>query len=111
MHRPLPSLPRRRTVRIALLAIATSFAIASATASPALGYYIEGRGWPGPTITYYAGVYPRAVDRAAAVWNRVGLGVTLQRTSKNTARVIISSGPRGCAGRARVGYAGSDRSS
>ena len=111
MPRPLPSLPRRRSARIALLAIAASLALASATASPALGYYVEGRGWPGPTITYYAGVYPRAVDRAAAVWNRVGLGVTLQRTSKSAARVIVSSGPHGCGGWALVGYQGSDGTS
>ncbi|TML74908.1 MAG: hypothetical protein E6G07_13590 [Actinobacteria bacterium] len=72
---PLSTSLHRRN-RIGLLASA-AFAIAFfAMAAQAFGYYIEGRGWPGGTITYYSSVYPRAVDRAAAVWNRAGVGVT-----------------------------------
>ena len=111
MRRPLHSLPRRRAARIALLATAASVVLVFATASPALAYYIEGPGWPGPTITYYSSVYPKAVDRAAAVWNRAGLGVTFQRASKSAARVLVSSGPHGCGGWALVGYQGSDGTS
>ena len=57
-----------------------------AMAAQAFGYYVEGRGWPPTTITYYSSVYPHAVDRAAAVWNRTGIGVTFQKAPRSSAR-------------------------
>jgi len=107
---PLSTSLHRRN-RIGLLASA-AFAIAFfAMAAQAFGYYIEGRGWPGGTITYYSSVYPRAVDRAAAVWNRAGVGVTFQKASRSGARVLVGSGPHGCGGKALVGYPASGGSS
>src|SRR5438067_697282 len=103
--RPSPptASPRRRK-RIALLASAALALAFFAMVAPAFGSFIEGRAWPGGTITYYSSVYPRAVDRAAAVWNRAGVGVTFQKAPRSGARVLVSSGPHGCGGQALVGY-------
>jgi astacin (peptidase family M12A) len=104
--RPSPLTAPLRRRRIALLTSAAFAVVFFAMAAQAFGYYIEGRAWPGGTITYYSSAYPRAVDRAAAVWNRAGVGVTFQKAPRSTARVFVSSGPTGCGGRALVGYPG-----
>jgi hypothetical protein len=79
-----------------------------ATAAPASeAYVIGGRAWPSATFTYYAQAraYSAAVNRAAGMLNRAGVGVRLRRaSSRSAADVVVTYGGKPCEGEATVGY-------
>jgi hypothetical protein len=92
-------------MRRALLVLALALA-AAASAAPAQAYVVGGRPWPGATVTYYsaASAYSGAVDRAARMINRAGVGVRLRRASRLNADVTVVYGGARCAGAAFVGF-------
>jgi hypothetical protein len=93
------------------LALATA-AVACAMPATASAYVIDGKRWPGRTITYSsAKEYRHVVDHAAADWNRAAVGVTFQRTPRAKANVIVHYSQAPCDGYALVGYQGPGRQS
>lgn len=99
----LPYLNRMR--RTAILAAAT-LALILAMAAPSHAYVIWGQPWPGPTIRYYtpSGAGAAEVNRAARVWNRLGLGTRFRRATRPTADVTVSFSRPSCGGVATVGF-------
>lgn len=92
-----------------LAAVVAVVVLLLAVAATAEGYFIEGRRWPGRTITYYASAYRKAADRGAKAWNDASVGVTLKRTTnKSKANFVISysSDVKACEGVSIVGYQG-----
>ena len=79
---------------------------ALAAPAPAGAYAIGGLPWPGARVTYH--VVPRsyadAVRRAARVWNRAHVGVSLRRASSSHADVIVSARGGFCGGEAPMGF-------
>ena len=86
----------------ALLAAAICLAAAPASSQ---AYVIGGKPWPGGHVTYYtqARGYSGAVNRAAGMLNRAGVGVHLRRTSRSKADVIVVYGGKPCEGEATIG--------
>src|SRR4051812_28866057 len=82
--------------------------VACLAAAPAAdAYSIGGRAWPDATFTYYtqAHAYSSAVNRAARIYNRAGLGVHVKRAaSRAEADVIVTYGGNPCEGEAAVGF-------
>ena len=72
------------------------------------GYVIDGKRWPGRTITYYAAAKPyrSEVDRAANAWNQARVGVSFVRAPKAKAEVVVHYSEAPCDGFALVGYQG-----
>ena len=102
LKRTVGLMTRRRSVGAALACAAVSLTVA---APPSQGYTIGGRGWPSATVTYYtqARGYSGAVNRAAGMLNRAGVGVHLRRTSRSKADVIVVYGGKPCEGEATIG--------
>jgi len=94
----------RRDLAVGALLAAVALAALPATAG---AYRLYGRPWPQPTITYHvqARGYAAAVDRAARVWNRAGVGVRLRKATRYSADVIVRYGGRRCEGEALIGFA------
>lgn len=94
---------RGRSLGVALACAAVSFAV---SASPSEAYVVGGRPWPGATVTYYAQArgYSGAVNRAARMLNRAGVGVHLRSASRSKADVIVVYGGNPCEGEATIGY-------
>jgi hypothetical protein len=90
----------------AALAATLVLALSLVAAAPGDAYRVGGRGWPDGTVSYYTAArgYSGAVDRAASILNRAGVGVQLRRTSRAAADVVVAYGGNPCDGRARVGY-------
>jgi hypothetical protein len=90
----------------AALAASLALALSLLAAAPGDAYRIGGRAWPDGTINYYTSArgYSGAVDRAARILNRTGLGLRLRRTSRADADVVVTYGGAPCNGRARVGF-------
>jgi hypothetical protein len=96
----------RRSLRFLAAALAAG-AVSLGVAAPSEGYAIGGRPWPSGTFTYYAQArgYAGAVDRAAGMLNRAGVGVHLSRAaSRASADVIVAYGGNPCEGEATVGF-------
>jgi hypothetical protein len=89
-----------------LLALVAASALWLAGAAPGYGYSIGGPAWPGGTVSYYTAArgYSTAVDRAAGILNRAGIGVHLSKASRANADVIVAYGGRACEGDALVGF-------
>ena len=92
---------------------ATAAAVLAASAlallpGAAAAYSLGGQPWPDRTITYFtaAKAYRSAVDRAAHVWNRAGVGVHLARTSRARADMVVAYGGAACSGVVPMGYGG-----
>jgi hypothetical protein len=97
----------RGRIRGSLAAALACGALSLVVAAPSEGYSIGGRGWPDATFTYYASArgYSGAVDRAARMLNRAGVGVHVRRApSRADADVVVAYGGRACEGEAAVGY-------
>jgi Astacin (Peptidase family M12A) len=77
-------------------------------ATEASAYVIDGKRWPGATITYYSSAkeYRSDVDLAANVWNRAAVGATFKRAPKAKASFIVHYSEAPCDGYALVGYQG-----
>jgi hypothetical protein len=95
----------RRSLRIATAGLAAA-AVSLSVAGSSQGYAVGGSAWPGATFTYYtqARGYSGAVDRAARILNRAGVGVRLRSVPRAQADVIVAYGGRPCEGEAAVGY-------
>jgi len=94
-------------LRVALAAALTCGAVSLTAAAPSEGYTIGGRGWPDATFTYYTSArgYSGAVNRAARILNRAGVGVhVLRASSRADADVVVAYRGRACEGEAAVGY-------
>ena len=81
--------------------------VAAATfAAPADAYRIGGRAWPTTTVEYHtsARAYSGAVDRAARIMNRAGVGIRLRRVERGAADVVVAYGGEPCNGRAPLGF-------
>jgi hypothetical protein len=90
-------------MRRALVVLAACLAVAPA----ADAYSIGGHAWPDGTFTYYvqARAYSGAVNRAARILNRAGVGVHVKRAaSRAGADVIVAYGGNPCEGEAAVGF-------
>lgn len=93
-------------MRAALAGLAALAAVALFAPAAGDAYVVGGRAWPTGAVTYYtaAGGYEGAVNRAARIINRAGVGVRLRRTSQASADVIVTYGGSPCEGRALVGF-------
>jgi hypothetical protein len=91
--------------RVGLLVAVAACAAASIHTAPAAAYVAVGPAWPGGTVTYTSNTpaYTSAIDRAARMLNRSGVGVHLSRTSSNADVVFVYQG-NACDGSAYVGY-------
>jgi Astacin (Peptidase family M12A) len=100
-------------MRRAILLLLTTAAAVVALAPSASAYERVGRPWPGGRITYYTSAedYRVAVDRAARIWNRTGVGVRFVKTSRRNAAVVVGYGGRRCEGAAFAGFHGRRRQS
>ena len=89
--------------RFSLLLVLVVSLLAVAPASAAV---VAGNRWPGKVIRYHVGGgSAAAIDAAAKAWNRSGLKIRFERSSKGRAGVIVKTVPKmGCAGFAQVGY-------
>lgn len=93
-----------------MLVAALSLAVAVSALLPAgaSAYAVGGKAWPGTTIRYYTAArgYASAVNRAARIWNRAGVGVRFASSSRRSADVVVAYGTYRCAGMSPMGYGG-----
>jgi hypothetical protein len=93
-----------------MLVAGLSLAVAFSALVPARAsaYAVGGKAWPGTTIRYYTAArgYASAVDRAARIWNRAGVGVRFASSSRRAADVVVAYGTYRCAGVSPMGYGG-----
>lgn len=90
------AIPFKRVCSTPIVTLAATAVVAVTlvlAAVPANAYKITGNRWPGPTITYHNTIplYDRAVRRAAAAWNRVGLGIRFAPAPLKSAMVKIAA--------------------
>lgn len=93
----------RRSLASAVAACAASLTLAPASE----GYAVAGQPWPDGTVTYYtqARGYEGAVNRAARILTRAGVGVRVRRvSSRELADVVVVYGGQPCEGEATVGF-------
>jgi hypothetical protein len=93
--------------RLPAAVVAAGVALLCAAPAPSSAYEVGGRPWPVTTVTYRttARAYAGAVNRAARMINRAGVGVRIRRAaSAADADVTVAYGGTPCAGEAMVGF-------